>query len=231
MTHDFVVEHYADFGTGEPWVARLMIGLPELVQPFPEQHESFMGALGELFDALGKAFEALRKVQAQAGKPSATLAAENVYETLYGHLWRAYKDRFPPTLQTIGLHVGFLFRKDATFEKHVSQLLEERPQLEDLVGLMRADRQQFQSGLGAYRNLYLEHREHPVDQRALAVFHRADSAATMFDNVWEAIEDYVVLYTKAHMPPTIQLGEIPEADRNPARPTRFQFALLNLPRT
>jgi hypothetical protein len=229
VTSDFAVEHYADFGTGEPWVARLMIGLPELVQPFfPEQHGAFMGALGELFDALGKAFEALRQVQDLNGKPAAKLTTENLYETFYGHLWRAYKDRFPPVMSELGLDIGFIFQKDAPFEKRAADLLEERPELEDLVALMHADRLEFQNGLGAYRNLHLEHRQHPVDQRALAAFHRADSATTMFENVWEAIEDYVALYTKAHMPPSIQLVEIEEPDRDPERPTRFQF-VLNLP--
>jgi hypothetical protein len=39
----FEIEHYADVGTGEPWVARIMLGLPELVQAVP--------AFGETRDA------------------------------------------------------------------------------------------------------------------------------------------------------------------------------------
>jgi hypothetical protein len=156
------------------------------------------------------------------------LTTENRYETFYGHLWRAYKDRFPLLMKALGLDVSFLFGKDVNFERGTAELLAQRLELEDLVTLMRANRE-FQTWLGNYRNLWLEHRTHPADQRALDALYRPDSAATMFDNVWQAVENYVVLYTKAHMPPTIHLSEIAEADRNPDCPVRFQFHILNLP--
>lgn len=63
----------------------------------------------------------------------------------------------------------------------------------------------------------------------LAEFHRLDSAENMFENVWQAIEDYVVLYVIATLPPAIQLVEIPEGERDPGRPTRFRFALTQAP--
>jgi hypothetical protein len=65
--------------------------------------------------------------------------------------------------------------------------------------------------------------------RPSAAFHRLDSAQTMFENVWQAIEDYVALYVSANLSPTMRLVEIPEHERDPAPPTRFRFALLNAP--
>ena len=90
---------------------------------------------------------------------------------------------------------------------------------------MRADRAEFQQNLADYRNRHLEHRGKPLDARLLASFHRLDSAQTMFDNVWGAVEDYVALTVQAHMPEQFALVEIPEEERDPMRPTRFRWAL------
>jgi hypothetical protein len=49
--------------------------------------------------------------------------------------------------------------------------------------------------------------------------------------VWQAMEDYVAMYVAANLPPALQLIEIPEEQRDPERPTRFQFVLLNAPET
>jgi hypothetical protein len=51
----------------------------------------------------------------------------------------------------------------------------------------------------------------------------------MFDNVWQAIEDNFALLVKSLLPPQFQLAEIPEAERDPGAPERFQFATTTLP--
>ncbi len=66
---EFKVEHYANFGTGEPWVARLVLGLQELVYAVPAfgaTRDAFMNELGEVFESLGMAFEELRSLRKQA---------------------------------------------------------------------------------------------------------------------------------------------------------------------
>ena len=51
----------------------------------------------------------------------------------------------------------------------------------------------------------------------------------MFENVWQAMEDYVAMYVVANLPPALQLEEIPEDERNPIVPKRFRFVLLQVP--
>jgi hypothetical protein len=80
-----------------------------------------------------------------------------------------------------------------------------------------------------YRNDYLEHRVAEPDAKMIAAFHRLGSAEATFENVWQAMEDYVALYVIASLPPEIQVVEIPEAERDPSRPTRFGFAIPGLP--
>jgi hypothetical protein len=132
-------------------------------------------------------------------------------------------------MKALGLDLGFLFQNDAKFEKRAAELVAARPELADLVDVMRRDRADFQNKLAQYRNTYLEHRGEQPDPNMLASFHRLDSAETMFENVWQAIEDYVALYVIANLPPTIQLVEILEEERDPARPSRFRFGLPNAP--
>jgi hypothetical protein len=62
-------------------------------------------------------------------------------------------------------------------------------------------------------------------------FHRPDSAQANFEKVWQAIEDYVVLYAIASLPPGLQIVEIPEQQRDPDRPTRFAFYVPSLMET
>lgn len=82
------------------------------------------------------------------------------------------------------------------------------------------------SAFAAYRNDYLEHRGRPIHPQLIPALHRPDSATTTFDNVWEAIEDYVVLYAIASNPHTgIQIVEIAEDKRDPDRPMRFGFSI------
>jgi hypothetical protein len=226
----FEIAHYADFGTGEPWLARIMFGLPELVYAVPafgERRAGFMEELGEVFYALGKSFEELRQLRLHLGTGAAELTVEKSYESFYGHLWRAYKDRFPRAMKALGLDIGFLFQKDAAFEKGVTELLDRRAELADLIGLMRRDRAEFQNVLAAYRNDYLEHRNRSIEPRLAATFHQLGSAQNMFENAWQAIEDYVVLFTIANLPPAIQVAEIPEDERDTLRPTRFRFVLVS----
>jgi hypothetical protein len=223
------VEHYANFGTGEPWVARLMLGLKDLVYALPafgDTREAWSNEMGEVFESLGFAFEDLRTLREQSAVETPALELGRTYSSFYGHLWQAYKDRFQSAMKALGLDVGFLFQNDATFERRAAALVAERPKLSDLIDLMRRDRTDFQNALARYRNDILEHRVAAPDPRLPAAFFRLDSAERMFENVWQAMEDYVVLYVIAHLPAALRIVEIPEEQREPARPTRFGIEIV-----
>ncbi len=229
----FVVEHYADFGTSEPWVTRLMLGLPEIVfvvPAFVDTREKFLLEIGEVFEVLGMAFEKLRTLRRYGAEGAPVIETNEAFEALYGHLWRAHHDRFPSAMRVLGLDIDFLYGNDKKFERGARRLLAQRPELGDLVELMRRDRAEFESRFAAYRNKYLEHRKGRANLQLRDEFHRLESAELMFENVWQAMEDYVVLCAKVHMPPGIQVIEIPENERDPARPMRFRLA-MELPPT
>ena len=84
---EFRIEHYANFGTGEAWVARIMLGLQELVYAVPAfgaTREAFMNELGEVFESLGMAFEELRTLRKHGAEGAPTLDVARSYANLYG---------------------------------------------------------------------------------------------------------------------------------------------------
>jgi hypothetical protein len=200
------------------------------VPVFAPHREAFQLALGETHAALGMAFNDLREITRLAADTDVpALDRTKAYENLYAHLWQAYKDRFQKLMRALGYDVGFLFQKDEAFEKGAAKFLEQHPELTDLVEMMRRDRADFQKRLGEYRNDYLEHRK-DFDPKLVEALHRPEVAEAMFDNVWQAIEDNVALLVRSLLPPPLQLAEIPEAERDPGAPERFQFAVATLPK-
>jgi hypothetical protein len=231
---DYKVEYWADFGTEEPWVAWFMVGQPNMVntvRALADTRDAFHATCtGDVIPALGKAFADLRRLRVVLAEQLPTIHVENAYETFYGHLWRAHKTSFQSAMKILGLDIGFLFKKDANFEKGAADLLDQRPELADLVELMRADRATYQSELGNY----CDEVEHGggTTMEVRARFHRLDSAETSFQNVRQAMQKYVTLFVDAALPPGLCIIEIPEAHRciieipeahrDPAAPVRFQ---------
>jgi hypothetical protein len=221
------VEHYADFGSGEPWVARSFLQLNDLVDAVPAfagTRTAFKLALAEVFETLGMAFQSLRALRRLVEEGAPELEKEEAYARLYGFLWAAYKDRFQKALEELGYDFGFFWSKATTFEQGASELVAERPELASVVDLLRRYRADFHTPLAEYRNDYLEHRK-PPDPRMLESFHQLDAAEETFDDVWRAIEAIVAGIVVAGLPPSLVLLEIPPEKRNPARPERFQVGI------
>jgi hypothetical protein len=231
MEH-YRVSHYAIFGTGEAWVARLMFGLRDLVFAIPafgSTRDDFMAEMSEVLQAVGIAYQELGELRKRLSEGAAELDVARAFQNLYGSLARAIEDRFTAAMKALGFDIGFMFARDHVFERKAAHLLAERPALNELIELIREDRHVFLSDLAEYRDSYLEHRRKRPNRALLARLHRLDSAETTFANVWTAIEEYVALYAKAHLPPDFSLVEIPEAQRDPQLPKRFQIALDNVP--
>lgn len=223
------VTHYADFGSSEPWVARTILGLPDLVNVVPAfaaGRDEFALQLGDTLQPLGMAFEEFLTLRERAPKPGPQLAILRTYTNLYSYLWQAYKDRFPRALKALGIDIGFAFQKETTSDAKAKALVAQRPELTDLVTCVQGDRGTFRDELAWCRNEVVEHRSEEPDAHRVASFHRLDSAETMFENVWQAIEDYTVLAVIANLPPALQVAEIPAPDRDPAVPKRFGLALV-----
>lgn len=226
------VRLYANQGTAEPWLARTAIGLPELIDGCKLDRAEREKSKSETFlvvEALGMAFEALldvEKLTAEASAPE--LRVNKAYANLYGHLWQARKDRWQKVATALGYNVGFVLRRDAEFEQGAVAFSASHPSVNAaFVDVARQDRATWQSALGAIRNQHLEHRA-PVDPRLVQAFFRPDSARTMFDNVWQAIEEGTMLLLEARLPDGVEIVEIPEGARDTQCPKRYAFDVPSL---
>jgi hypothetical protein len=231
---EFQVEHYANFGSGEPWVARVLLQWQSVVNAVPafgETRDAFHLAQGDVFESLGMAFQVLGKLRELVASDAPALELAESYASLYGYLWQAYKDRFQKAVKALGIDLGFYWSNHAKFEAGAAELLAEQPHLAGLVDLMRQYRQNFHNALGYYRNTYLEHREADVDPRMLESFHRPGAAEDTFEKVWRAIETIIAGLVVGNLPPGLVLIEIPESDRDPSRPERFRVNITGNPGT
>jgi hypothetical protein len=221
------VRLYANYGTGEPWMARLGVGLPELIDGCELDNAARQAAKSKLYlvvDAVGMAFEALREIERLASDSQAPeLPLGKAYANLYGHLWQARKDRWQKVAAVLGYNVGFIFQADAEFELGALAFSKSHPNVDAaFVDMARQDRATWQNALATIRNEHLEHRAQ-VDPRLIQAFFRPDSARTTFDNVWQAIEEATMLLLESLLPGGVEIVEIREADRDPSCPKRYGF--------
>jgi hypothetical protein len=220
------VDYYADFGTGEPFLAWVMVELPRMVDTVPAfgpTRDAFHAHLNNLASELGKAFAGLQRLREVAAQPSPVPAidVEKAYEDFYGQLWLAYKSSFQSAMKSLGLPIGCLFEKETKFEDGAEALMAQQPNLAALVGRMRVGRAAFQTDLRDYR-VAVEHKGGPTAQM-LARFHQLAYAESTFQNVWRAMQEYATLFVEASLLPGLCVTEIPEAERDPVAPVRFQI--------
>lgn len=222
------IEKISNFGTSEPWVARMTFSLLDLAEHLPyskTQIDEVKKWLFEISKELNAAFEALLEVEKLEKQKGSALYSKNAqYQNLYSALWRAYKDRFQKTCEHIGYDIGFLFEDDKKFERKSLEFIKNNSEIPDRFRkMLKIDRKIWQNGLSDFRNLYIEHKE--IGEGIEKIFYRPDSARNIFDNVWQSIEDSVAILIGAKLKDPFAIIEIPEKDRDSACPERFRIGL------
>lgn len=227
---DFQIEHLADFGSSEPWVARIMLGLADIIGATAlNGDDGVRDALGEVFYALSAAFNDLRRLRQLTADGASRSEIEAAFSSFYVHLWRAYKDRFQKFIRTLGFDLGFLWKSAKDFNTISAKFLGKHPSLDEAFLEMLADeRRSWQDKFAAIRNDHLEHRK-PLPPEFIANFYTLDEAELLFLNAWEAMEDIAAILLSTLLPRGISLSEIPEGQRDPSRPTRFAFVMETPP--
>jgi hypothetical protein len=228
---EYRVEHLANFGTGEAWVARIMLGLSTIVDATTLANRAeIKQAIGLVFEGLVDAFNDLRELRRLEGDVSVPVTeGEGRYSSFYVHLWRAYKDRFQKGLpRALGYDLGFLWQSDEKFEAGGERFQRQHPEVDPhFIEMLRDDRAKWQQKLALFRNEHLEHKQ-PLKPEFVGSFYTLAGAELAFENVWEAIEDISAILLMPHLAPGVLLAEIPEVERDPAAPKRFGFHVPGL---
>jgi len=222
------IEKISDFGTSEPWVARIMFSIMDLVDHLPFEKykkDEIKKWVLEISKELNAAYESLIKIEELEVKDNAALYSKHSqYENLYSALWRAYKDRFQKACGGIGYDIGFLFEKDKIFEERSQEFIKDNPEIRDSFRkMLKIDRRIWQNGLSDFRNLYIEHKE--IGEEIEKIYYKPDSARKIFENVWQAMEDTLVVFINSKLQDPFTVIEIPEEKRDPACPVRFIVGL------
>lgn len=222
----FQVEHLADFGTSEPWVARVMLGLGDIIAATPlNAREDVRDALGDVFYALTDAFNDLRRLRVLVAGDAPRSELDAAFSAFYVHLWRAYKDRFQKFVRTLGFDLGFLWMKAKDFNAIAPKFFAKHPNVDAaFIEMLVDERTSWQDKFAAIRNDHLEHRK-PLPEDFVAAFYTLEQAELLFANAWQAMEGIAAVLLQTLLPPGTSLLEIPEDERDPTIRKRFGFGM------
>jgi hypothetical protein len=229
---NFKVEHLANFGTSEPWLARAYLGIADLIAATPLNADpKVTEALGNVFYGLVDAFNDLRRLRDLTADDKTPVSELNAaYSSFYGHVWRAYKDRFQAFVQTLGVDLGFLWKNDKEFNAIAPKFLLKHPVLGEVFMDMLADeRATWQIKLAKFRNEHLEHHK-DLPAGFVEPFYTLQQAELSFQNVWQAMEDIAAHVIALQFPNGVTLVEIPEEQRDAGNERRFGFHVPGLSR-
>ena len=233
----------ADFGTSEPWVARIemtMLEFLSLIRVVPrgqdtaatedqmaaykQKQEKAKGQVMALAEELGQAFIDLRRLRVAGGAFSTQLETVKAYRDLYEHLWVSYKDRFQKLMQTLGFDVGFIFQKDEKLDQLAAVFLAAHPGVDpELIDRIREDKVGWHLALRTHR----DDGEHNTDGPTLGdnPLHNLEGAEIIFSNTWHAMEDVFVCSMEEEFGNQLTIFEVPEAKRNPDAPKKYAVGL------
>jgi hypothetical protein len=222
----FEFSNFADVGTSEPFLARIALGLAEILDTtYYDKRNEIKAGIIETMNSLLSAFLSLRQLRGIADDRSAPLMTKvKHFDDMCGSLWTAYKDRMQNVTRLMGYNIGFLFEEDKKFEKGCASFPIEHPQVDGaLIQRMKQHRATWQSDLERFRNQYIEHRK--LKQEEVASFYSLARAEALFQSVWVGIEETLIILMAAGLPPAFCVHEIPQANRNPHAPKRFGISL------
>jgi hypothetical protein len=246
-----VVQKFADEGSGSPFMARIFYGQMKMAEalgaeqePFLKAHRTLMTTLMEIRDAtkdVAKTWkDHTRKIEEGSIVERQGLnirITENVDRQL-GRLvsefltsaTRSFKERMQQTARTLGLEIGFLYQKQAAFERGLADLEKTDRALADY---LRESRKWGDSLVTTRNNL--DHGDWTLQVAAVA-----DAAgrvavtepaidgtsvtkwvADMTDRVLCFVEDVIAHGIQQRLAHGITLAEIPVAQRVPEMPLRF----------
>lgn len=219
------IEKIVDFGTEEPFVARIVTGLPEILQATEYRNqdeikeaimEMFMNGLAPAFRSL----QILREIESRE-KERLLMDVRKEYFAFYDRLWAAYKDRMQGVVRRLGYDVGFLFVKDENFESKAIEFFDKNPEVRrELLEYLRKNRFGWQNAVARFRNDYAQHQT--IFDKDVEELLSLNSVEICFKNCWTAIEMILAELISTKLFGLAGIEEIPEIERDPSVPKRFR---------
>ncbi len=221
----FQVRQFADFGTSEEFVLPVLdlIDILNGTTIFDPQRTEVSGCIGVIAsEGLSAAFLELRKIRLSVGQNLPVLNHLQMYEDFYGKLWRAYKEYTQRAVKAMGFDIGFLFQKDAQFEKGLKLFRQNNltapPALEEF---LREVRRLWHTELADFRNTVAQHPG--ADRAQFQKFYKPEFAEALFKEVWHTIVEILGALLELRLPPGMYLEWQAWNDPGPRWPKRFRW--------
>lgn len=221
------IEKVANVGSNESFVARIMMGLADVVDATDYENKGeIKEAIMSIFvEGLLPAYAHLQEVRdIEEGKQERlTVDLNKAYIGFYNRLWAAYSDRMPKVAKELGYEdIGFIFTKDKNFEVKSKEFFSVHPEVRcELLDYLVKNRKSWQQAVVRFRNDYAEHQS--IFEKDVEELRSLKSAEICFKNCWTAIEMILVELISTKLFGFAGIEEIPEAKRDPVMPKRFRI--------
>lgn len=222
------VQQITDFGTSEPFVARISLGLSDLLNGIDinqKQKKEMQDLIFDTFQELSNAFIALQEIRAieTEKKQKLLLNQRKGYLDVYGYCWASYKDRMPKILRVLGFNLAFLFGNDKTYNRGSNKFKKLHPKIGDeFIIMVLNDRKTWQNTVSKIRNYYKEHKKSSkITDEQMKKYFNLQTTQLVFNNCWQAIEDIVIMCFTTKCIPGTKIGKIPKTEINRKCPKKF----------
>ena len=147
-----------------------------------------------------------------------------MYEDFYGKVSRAYKEYMQRAFKTMGFDIGFLFQKDARFEKGLKAFRKNDPAAPPaLEEFLREVRRLWHTELADFRNTIVRHPD--ADRAQFQKFYNPQFAQALFREVSRTIVEILGMLLELRLPAGVYLEWQGWDDPGPRWPQRFRWQL------
>jgi hypothetical protein len=220
------VHHFANVGTGEPFVQGMLdldpvVGACRFSESECKEVKETINSV--LIDGLMPAFLELRQIRESVSNTTMpVLDRLQLYEDLGRKLWKAYKDLTEKAARAIGFKIGFLYDDEKKFQEGLKEFREKNPRLrEGFEKFLESTRKEWQNDLAKFRNTWLEHQR--GDREPFKKFYQPQYAEYLFEAVWRTIADILPPLLELRLTEGVRLVEQDPNDSGPRWAQRFRY--------
>lgn len=216
----------AEWGPDDPEVESVWILLKDAASKL---HDASMKDEADfradrIYEKLNEARNHYKTIQSKDFQARPTSEQDATYNSLYGSLWSAYKDRLIRFLAAIGYDAGAIVAGDRQYEAQMTAFCKKYPELDWLKQLIDGQKKNWQDLLRDNRNAQ-EHDGDLRDKKDLPNINTPVAAQKMFAYVARAIESIGISLISYKLP---EYWNVVDVDKNATvfdRTPRFKVEL------
>lgn len=203
MTNNTVpkITFSAEWGSDDPEVESVWQLLKDAASKLhdPEMKDEAYFRADRIYEKLNEARNHYKTIFAEDFPSRPTSEQDATYNTLYGALWSAYKDRLIKFTSAIGYEAGSIFAGDSQYDSLMQSFSDRYPELNWLKQLIDGQKSNWQDTLRDNRNA-IEHDGDLRDKKDLPSLNTPMDAKKTFAYVARAIENIGICLISYKLP-------------------------------